>query len=168
MTWRPERGTRRHRAPTTNLKAFYEEEEPGHILPRGQHNMGISSGGFKVGGAEARPQGALWWRHHTQPTVIKTFCQAYDTATEGYVPETTLRLTWQKEKMQRGVHDTQLWKHERWEDKAGNKSWAITSWHRLHFFIFTPHFSAFTINKLQSLPLWKFHTFPFDKMLGSW
>ena len=51
---------------------------------------------------------------------------------------------------------------------ATHKSWAIASWHRLHFFIFMPHFSAFTINKLQSLPLWKFHIFPFDKMLSSW
>jgi len=24
------------------------------------------------------------------------------------------------------------------------------------------------MSKLQSLPLWKFHTFPFDKMLDSW
>jgi len=38
------------------------------------------------------------------------------------------------------------------------KSYAIASWHR-HHFIFAPLFSAFTINKLHSLPLWKFHTF---------
>jgi len=43
---------------------------------------------------------------------------------------------------------------------ATHKSWAIANWHRPHFFIFTPHFSAFTINKLQ--------LFPFDKVLGSW
>jgi len=51
---------------------------------------------------------------------------------------------------------------------ATNKSWAIASLHRLHCFIFKPHFSAFTINKLESLSLWKFHTFSFDEMLGSW
>jgi len=48
------------------------------------------------------------------------------------------------------------------------RSSLMASWHRLHFFIFTLHFSAFTINKLQSLPLWKFHTSSFDKMRGSW
>jgi len=58
---------------------------------------------------------------------------------------------------------------EWWEDKAGNTQKLGNS--KLAsplLFIFTPHFSAFTINKLQSLPLWKFHAFPFDKMLGSW
>ena len=36
-----------------------------------------SSGGFRCGGPEARlKRGALWWRHHTQPTVISTFDQA--------------------------------------------------------------------------------------------
>jgi len=54
-----------------------------------------------------------------------------------------------------------------WEDKAGNTQKLGNSklaWPLL--FIFTHHFSAFTINKLQSLPLSRFHTFPFDKMLG--
>ena len=36
---------------------------------------------------------------------------------------------------------------------ATHKSLAIASWHRPHF-VFAPHFSAFTFNKLQSLPLW--------------
>jgi len=32
-----------------------------------------------------------------------------------------------------------------------------------------PYFSAFTINKLQSLPLFEsFTLYPSDKMLGSW
>ena len=80
-----------------------------------------SSGGFKVGGGEARPKkGPLWWRYHTQSTVISTFDQAQGTATERYVPETTAWLTSQKKKMQKGVHDTQLWKHWSWEDKSGN------------------------------------------------
>ena len=51
---------------------------------------------------------------------------------------------------------------------ATHKSSAIASWHRLHFFSFTPYFSTFTINKLQSLLLRKFHIFPFEKMLSSW
>jgi len=33
-----------------------------------------------------------------------------------------------------------------------HKSWARASWHRHHFFTFTPHFFAFTINKPPSLP----------------
>jgi len=50
----------------------------------------LFSGGFKVGGPVPRlKRGALWRRHHTQPTVISTFDQALDTATERYVPETT-------------------------------------------------------------------------------
>jgi len=43
---------------------------------------------------------------------------------------------------------------ERWEDKAGNTQKLGSS--KLAsplLFIFTPHFFAFTINKLQSLPL---------------
>jgi len=40
--------------------------------------------------------------------VISTFDQAKDTATEGYIPESTALLTEHKEKMQKGVHDTQL------------------------------------------------------------
>jgi len=43
---------------------------------------------------------------------------------------------------------------ERWEDKAGNTQKLGNS--KLASpppLIFTPHFSAFTINKLQSLPL---------------
>jgi len=58
---------------------------------------------------------------------------------------------------------------KRWEDKAGNTQKLSNS--KLAsppLFIFTPHFSAFTINKLQSLPILKFHTFPFDKIFGSW
>jgi len=42
---------------------------------------------------------------------------------------------------------------ERWEDKAGNTQKLGNS--KLAsplLFIFTPHFSAFTISKLQSLP----------------
>ena len=31
-----------------------------------------------------------------------------------------------------------------------------------------PHFPAFTINTLQRLPIWKFYTSPFDKILGIW
>jgi len=46
---------------------------------------------------------------------------------------------------------------ESWEDMS--KSQAISSWHCPHF-IFAPLFFAFTINKLHSLPLWKFHTSP--------
>jgi len=45
---------------------------------------------------------------------------------------------------------------ESWEDMA--KSKAITNCHRPHFIV-APLFSAFTINKLHSLPLWKFRTF---------
>ena len=48
---------------------------------------------------------------------------------------------------------------------ATHKSEAIASWHRSQFFIFTPHFPAFTINTLQPLPFWKFHTFPLIKCL---
>ena len=53
------------------------------------------SGGFKVrrGPRQDYKKGPLWWRHHTLPTVISTFDQAYDTATVGYVPETTAWLT---------------------------------------------------------------------------
>jgi len=51
---------------------------------------------------------------------------------------------------------------------ATHKSQAIASWHCPHFSIFASHFSAFTINKPQNLPLWKFPTSPFEKMLGSW
>jgi len=33
--------------------------------------------GWRLGGPEARlKKGPLWWRHHTQPTVISTFDQA--------------------------------------------------------------------------------------------
>jgi len=57
---------------------------------------------------------------------------------------------------------------ERWEDKTGNtQQWAIASWHCLHFFIFTPHFPAFTNNKLLVYPFECFTLSPFDKMLGS-
>jgi len=62
--------------------------------------------------------------------------------------------------MQKGVHDTKILitlKNGKTR-LATHKSYAIASWHRLHFIIFTPHFPAFTINTLQRLP--------FDKMLG--
>jgi len=37
----------------------------------------IGSGGFKAGAARGKTKkGTLWWRHHTQPTVISTFDQA--------------------------------------------------------------------------------------------
>jgi len=43
---------------------------------------------------------------------------------------------------------------ERWEDKAGNtQKLGNSKLASSLLFIFTPHFSAFTINKLQSLPL---------------
>jgi len=54
---------------------------------------------------------------------------------------------------------------ESWEDKAGNTSKLGNSKLASPHFIFAPHFSVFTIHKLQSLPLWKFHLW---KMLGSW
>ena len=58
---------------------------------------------------------------------------------------------------------------ESWEDKAEtHKRQAIASWHRPHLFIFAPHFSAFTINKLQRLPLSKFLTLPLREMFASW
>jgi len=51
------------------------------------------SGGFKVGGPKARlKRGALSWHHRTQPTVISTFDQTWDMATEGYVPEITVAV----------------------------------------------------------------------------
>ena len=79
----------------------------------------LLNGGFRVGGDRGKTKkGALWWRHHTQPNVVSTFDQAYDTATQGYVPKTTAWLTYQ-EKMQKDVHDTQLWKH--W--KLGRRGW---------------------------------------------
>ena len=55
---------------------------------------------------------------------------------------------------------------ESWEDMAGNTYKLGNS--RLvspHLFIFAPHFSAFAINKPQSLPFWKFQTNPFKKCL---
>jgi len=55
---------------------------------------------------------------------------------------------------------------ESWEDRASNTQKLSNSNLASHpLFIFTPHFSAFTINTLQSLPLWKFHTFPIEKCL---
>jgi len=42
---------------------------------------------------------------------------------------------------------------ERWEDKAGNTQKLGNGKLASPPLIFTPHFSAFTINKLQSLPL---------------
>jgi len=60
-------------------------------------------------------------------------------------------------------------KTERWQDKAGNtQKLGNNKLASPPLLFFTTHFSAFTINKLQSLPLWKFHISPFDKMLGSW
>jgi len=41
---------------------------------------------------------------------------------------------------------------ERWEDEAGNPKKLVNSkLASLPLFIFTPHFSAFTTNKLQTL-----------------
>jgi len=43
---------------------------------------------LRLGEPEAKlKRGALWWRHHTRPTVISTFDQAQDTATVGHVPD---------------------------------------------------------------------------------
>ena len=53
---------------------------------------------------------------------------------------------------------------ESWEDKAGNTGELGNSKLASPHLIFAPHFSEFTISKLQSLP----HTFPLWKMLGSW
>ena len=37
----------------------------------------VDSDGFSVGGARGKTKNdALWWRHHTQPTVINTIDQA--------------------------------------------------------------------------------------------
>jgi len=52
---------------------------------------------------------------------------------------------------------------ESWEDTAGNTQKLGNSKLASPHLIFAPHVSAFTINKLQSLPLWKFHTFPLWK-----
>ena len=130
----------------------------------------VNSGGFKVGGPEARLKGALWWRHYTQPTVIKHFCSSpryshrrirswYYGMTEIAERENAKGCSWYTTLKTLKDGATRL---------ATHKSWAIASWHRFNCFIFTPHSSAFTINTLQSLPLWKFDTFPFGKMLGSW
>ena len=129
--------------------------------------------GLRLGGPEARLKwGHLCWRHHTQSTVISTFHQALDTATEAYVPETTAWLTKQNSKRRNTKGCSWYTTLETLKGGktrlATHKIWARASWRRLHFFIFMPHFSVFTINKLQSLPLWKFHTFPFHTMLGSW
>jgi len=55
-----------------------------------------------------------------------------------------------------------------WEDKAGNTQNLDNS--KLaspNFLILAPHFSAFTINKLQIHPFESFTLVPFEKMLGS-
>jgi len=44
---------------------------------------------------------------------------------------------------------------------ATHDSQVIGSWHLPHFFIFAPHFSTFTINKLQSSHLKIAHFTPF-------
>jgi len=49
---------------------------------------------------------------------------------------------------------------ESWEHMATNTLKLGNSKLASPHLIFAPNFSAFTINKLQSLPLWKFHTFP--------
>ena len=49
----------------------------------------------------------------------KHFDQAWDTTTAEYAPETMAWLAQQKEEMQKGVHDTQLWNH--W--KLGGQGW---------------------------------------------
>jgi len=128
----------------------------------------ILSGGFRVGGTEARQKrGDLWCRYHTQPIVIITFdlpkihprvCSWHYGITE-IAAENAKGCSWYTTLKALKVGKTRLITH---------KSYAIASWHRSHFFSFAPHFSAFTINNLQRLPLWKFHTFPSEKMLSSW
>ena len=132
--------------------------------------MLIGSGRFWVGGPEARlKRGAFWWCHHNQPTVIITFDLLKIRLPKGMF--LTLRHDWNSRRRKcKGCS----WYTTLKTLKAGktrlatHKSWAIASWHRPHFFILATHFSAFTINKLQSLPLWKFHTSPFEQMIDSW
>ena len=82
-------------------------------------------------------------------------------ATEGYVPETTTWLTQQKDKMQRVFMIRNFENTERWEDKAGNTQKLGNSKLASPLpFIFTPHFSAFTINKLQKFTPLKVSHFP--------
>jgi len=56
----------------------------------------VLSGGLRVGEDRGKAEkGAIWWRHHTQPTVIRPLDQALEgdmRATQGYVPETTAWL----------------------------------------------------------------------------
>ena len=51
------------------------------------------SGGLRVGGGEARlKRGSLWWRHHIQSSLIRSFDQVKEVnvrVTRGYVPDTT-------------------------------------------------------------------------------
>jgi len=56
-----------------------------------------------------------------------------------------------------------------WEDKTGNTyKFGDRKLASPYFFIFAPHFSAFTMNKLQSFPFESFTLSSFEKMFGSW
>ena len=80
----------------------------------------LCSGEFRVGGAEARLKRGLWWRHHTQPTVVITF-----DLPKIRPPKNTLLRQWhdwhsKRRKCKRVFMIHNFENTESWEDKAGN------------------------------------------------
>jgi len=81
----------------------------------------IASGGFRVGGPEAKlKRGAFWWRYHTQPTVIITFDMPKIRPPKYMFLR--LRHNWnsRRRKYKRVFMMHNFENTENWEDKAGN------------------------------------------------
>ena len=97
----------------------------------------------------------------------KHFDQAWDTTTAEYAPETMAWLAQQKEEMQKGVHDTQLWNH--WN--LGRQGWHYVKGKQKYIGIASTLFSRSISLHSPSIhynvyPFKRFTLSPFDKMLG--